>query len=696
MPKITQSTRSVSVSTPLGEDTLVFKSMSASEGMSQLFEYELELLSEQGNIDLNDMLGQSVTVSLETNTPAARGGKDRFFNGLVSRFSYAGTQDRYHLYQATLRPWFWNLTRTSNCRIFQEMTVPDIVAEVLRKNGFSDFEFSLSSGRYRTWTYCVQYRETDFNFICRLLEQEGIYFYFHHQDNQHFLAMTDSVSSHNSVGAIPYFPPQNNIRREGEFISEWYVASEVRPGKFVTDDFNYETPSTELEARLDNPESHAAADGEIYDYPGQYSKPNEGETYAQIRLQELQTPHIVAEATSNCLRVSVGELFDLENFPRDDQNREYLITSVTYQIKSDAYISGSGSTGENFYSCQFSCIDRTRQYRAPRLTPKPVVQGPQTAFVVGRKGEDIDTDKLGRVKVQFHWDRQGKMDEKSSCWVRVSQNWAGKNWGGVFLPRIGQEVIVDFLEGDPDRPIITGRVYNGENTPPYALPANKTQSGIKSRSSKKGSDDNFNELRFEDKKGEEEIYFHAEKDFTRMVENDDTLNVGNDQTREIHNNRTTTIKEGDDQLEIEKGHRNTLISEGNDTLEIKMGNHDIIVTQGNDTLSLEQGDMKVNIDVGKQVVKVAENIEMSSVNSSIKMDASTSIELSTKKCIIEALSSIELKVGGSSIKIEPAKVTIKSPQIAISADGKLDVKSPMTTVTGDGILTLKGGLTKIN
>jgi len=692
----TQSTRSVSVSTPLGGDVLLFKSMSASEGMSQLFEYELELLSEQSDIDLNDMLGQSVTVRLESVTPAAQGGKDRFFNGQVSRFSYAGTLDRYHLYQATLRPWFWNLTRTSTCRIFQEMTVPDIVAEVLRKNGFSDFEFSLSSGRYRTWTYCVQYRETDFNFICRLLEQEGIYFYFHHQDNQHFLAMTDSVSSHNSVGAIPYFPPRENARREGEFIHEWYVASEVCPGKFVTDDFNYETPKTELEARLDSPESHQGADGEIYDYPGEYSKPNEGETYAQIRLEELQTPHIVAEAASNCPRISVGELFNLENFPREDQNQEYLITSASYQIKSNAYISGSGSADEGLYSCQFSCIDRTRQYRAPRLTPKPVVQGPQTAFVVGRKGEEIDTDKLGRVKVQFHWDREGKMDEKSSCWVRVSQNWAGKLWGGVFLPRIGQEVIVDFLEGDPDRPIITGRVYNGENTPPYALPNNKTQSGIKSRSTKQGEEDNFNELRFEDKKGEEEVYFHAEKNFTRMVENDDTLNVGNDQTREIHNNRTTTIKEGDDQLEIEKGHRNTLISEGNDTLEIKMGNHDTIVTQGNDTLSLEQGDMKVNIDVGKQVVKVAENIEMSSVNSSIKMDGNNSIEMSTKKCIIEALSSIELKVGGSSIKIEPAKITIKSPQIAISADGKLDVKSPMTTVTGDGILTLKGGLTKIN
>ncbi|RLJ22298.1 type VI secretion system tip protein VgrG [bacterium endosymbiont of Escarpia laminata] len=652
--------------------------MSASEGMSQLFEYELELLSKQSDIDLNDMLGQSVTVLLKTDIPAAQGGKDRFFNGLVSRFSYVGTQDRYHLYQATLRPWFWNLTRTSNCRIFQEMTVPDIVAEVLRKNGFSDFEFSLSSGRYRTWRYCVQYRETDFNFICRLLEQEGIYFYFHHQENQHFLAMTDSVSSHNSVGAIPFFPPQENVRREGEFISKWYVASEVCPGKFVTDDFNYETPSTELEARLDQAESHAAADGEIYDYPGEYSKPNEGEAYAQIRLQELQTPHIVAEATSNCLRVSVGELFNLENFPRKDQNQEYLITSASYQIKSDAYISGSGSTGENLYSCQFSCIDRTRQYRAPRLTPKPVVQGPQTAFVVGRKGEEIDTDKLGRVKVQFHWDREGKMDEHSSCWVRVSQNWAGKKWGGVFLPRIGQEVIVDFLEGDPDRPIITGRVYNGENVPPYALPANKTQSGIKSRSTKQGSEDNFNELRFEDKKGEEEVYFHAEKDFNRMVENDDTLNVEHDQTRTIHNDREVTIEEGNDTLKIEKGKRDITISEGDDILLVSQGDHTITIGSGNQDVTIATN----------QDVSIGQNQDVS-IGQKCTMSVGSSL-------VIEAGTKIEIKVGASSIKIEPAKVTIKSPQIAISADGKLDVKSPMTTVTGDGILTLKGGLTKIN
>ncbi len=679
MSDITQSERSVSVSTPLGGDTLAFMSMSASEEMSQLFEYELELLSERSDIDLNDMLGQSVTVRLETEE-----NKDRFFNGLVSRFSYAGTQDRYYRYRASLRPWLWSLTRTSDCRIFQEMTVPDIVAQVLRKNGFSDFEFSLSSGRYRTWRYCVQYRETDFNFICRLLEQEGIYFYFHHQDNRHFLAMTDSVSSHNSVGTIPYFPPQENVRREEEFIDEWYVASEVRPGKFVTDDYNYEKPKTELEARLSNPASHQAADGEIYDYPGEYSEPGEGETYAQIRLEELQTPHIVAEATSNCRRVGVGELFELENFPREDQNREYLITSATYQIKSDAYVSGGGDTGGTVYSCQFSCIDRTRQYRAPRLTPKPVVQGPQTAFVVGPKGEEVHTDKLGRVKVQFHWDREGTLDENSSCWVRVSQSWAGKQWGGVFLPRIGQEVIVDFLEGDPDRPIITGRVYNGENLPPYALPTNKTQSGIKSRSTKQGSDDNFNELRFEDKKGEEEVSFHAEKDFKRMVENDDTLNVGHDQTRTIHNHRTVTIEEGDDVLKIKKGKRNTTI------------------TKGDDILLVESGDQKVEITSGSHLMKTGNSIEMETKKTVNK--SASSIDLKTKDCTIKASStvvikaskSIELKVGASSIKIEPAKVTIKSPQIAISADGTLDAKSPMTTVTGDGILTLKGGLTKIN
>jgi type VI secretion system secreted protein VgrG len=319
-----------------------------------------------------------------------------------------------------------------------------------------------------------------------------------------------------------------------------------------------------------------------------------------------------------------GMEFELEDFYFEEQNTKHYIVSASYVIEGDEIVSGMSGTGEVF-QCTFTAINSEQQFSSARKTQKPLIAGTQTAIVVGKEGEEIWTDKYGRVKVQFHWDRVGEENETSTCWIRVSQPMAGKNWGWVSLPRIGQEVVISFMEGDPDRPLITGRVYNAEQMPPYTLPANQTQSGIKTRSSKEGTADNFNEIRFEDKKGEEELYIHAEKDCNRVVENNDTLKVGfdkmdsGDQTIDIYNDRTTTIK------------------------------------QGNDT---------VNIDAGKSAT--------------------------------EAMTSIELKVGSNSIKIDQSGITIKGIIIKIEGTATADMKSPMTTVKGDGMLTLKGGMTMIN
>ncbi len=541
----TQANRFVSVKSPLGPDALLLLSMTGQEQLSNLFRYELDLVSEQASIDTNKILGDAATVVLQMPS-----GQPRYFNGFVSRFTNEGLDGGYTRFRATLVPWLWLLTRTSDCRIFQEKTVPDIIKEVFRDNGFSGFDDRLT-GSYRTWEYCVQYRETDFNFVSRLMEQEGIYYYFEHHDGHHVLVLADSISAHGpypGYDTIKFFPPGGSGHRDEETVSDWSVSHEVLPGSYVHNDFDFKAPKKNLVTLRKIAREHPAADGELYDYPGEFVEYGEGETYARTRIEELHARFEVTSGAADAHGLACGYTFELDNHPDPQQNREYLVTAATYSIESDAFGTGSSGTGGQAYTCQFSAMDTKQPYRPHRVTPKPIVQGPQTAIIAGKSGEEIWTDKYGRVKVQFHWDRYGKADESASCWIRVSQGWAGKNWGAMYIPRIGQEVIVEFLEGDPDRPIITGRVYNGDNMPPYTLPSNATQSGVKTRSSKGGSPANFNEIRFEDKKGEEHLYIHAEKDQNIVVENDRSDSVGHDETVTIGNDETVTI--GNDRTEI--------------------------------------------------------------------------------------------------------------------------------------------------
>ncbi len=526
--------RVMEIVTPLGEDVLLFHGMSAREEMSRLFEYQLDLLSMKDNVPLDDILGKNVTIKF-----ALPDDQTRYFNGYVTRFAQGGMYGRYHRYLATVRPWLWFLTRTADCRIFQEMKVPDIIKAVFADHPSADFKLELT-GSYRKWTYCVQYRETDFNFVSRLMEQEGIGYYFRHTDGHDTLVLTDSTSKHTPTAGyetLKFIAPHQQVKPDFEHVHTWDFQREIQPGVYVHDDYDLERPSVELKTNKALPRGYKPSDYEIYDYPGFYIQSSDGEQYASVRIDEMGTQFETAHAATNARGIQVGSLLTLEHHPRDDQNREYLIVGASYDLSFENYESLPEGGGTS-YQCSFVAMPTSQQFRPKRLTPKPFVQGPQTAVVVGPGGEEIYTDKYGRVKVQFHWDRRGKKDENSSCWVRVSSPWAGKGWGAVATPRIGQEVIVDFLEGDPDQPIITGRVYNAEQLPPFGFPAGAVISGVKSDTHK---GDGYNEMSLDDTAGKERVFIHGQYNMDTVVEHDQTSTIHNCRTDRVDVNDSESI-----------------------------------------------------------------------------------------------------------------------------------------------------------
>ena len=661
MPSYSQAERVISVKTPLPADTLLLKGVVATERLSSLFQFELDLLSDDFGVAPDRLIGRPMTISLRL-----LDGGTRFFNGICNRFAYAGTEDRLCRYRATLVPWLWLLTRSSDCRIYQDIQVPDIIKQVFRDAGFTDFEDKLS-GSYPTREYCVQYRETHFNFVSRLMEQYGIHYYFKHADGKHTLVLADAHGGHAPFPGhetIPFRPPSNIAVREQDYLFRWSQATALCTGAFAHDDYDFTSSRTDLLGQASNSLGHGHNALEMFDYPGAYANGEDGGAYARVRVEELQAEHVVGQGEGVSRGIAVGCLFKLAEHPIAELNREYLVTAAVHQLRSSEFLTKEAIDDLPVYQSTFEVMPSSQPFRPPRVTQKPAIHGLQTAEVVGKQGEEIWTDKFGRVKVQFHWDRHGKKNEDSSCWIRVASGWAGKNWGAVHIPRIGQEVVVSFLEGDPDRPLVVGSVYNDVQMPPYGLPSNQTQSGVKSRSSKGGAAADFNELRFEDKKGSEDVYFHAQKDFHRVVENNDDLVVMNNQTIEIKQNRTEVIKQGNEKITIQQGNRTEELGQGNEKLTIKMGNRTVQLDMGNDDLKLKMGNQTTKLDLGKSAT--------------------------------EAMQSIELKVGGSSIKIDQMGVTIKGMMIKIEGQVSVDVKGVMTTVKGDGMLTLKGGVTMIN
>jgi len=535
----TQTDRALQIETPLGPDVLLLRSVSGQEAISQLFRFQLELLSEtDDSIAFDSIVGKNVTIHLQTQDSY------RDFNGFISRFSQGSSDGRFTCYRAEMVPWLWFLTRKSDCRIFQQQSVPDIIQTIFKELSFSDFELRLY-GPFRKRDYCVQYRETDFNFVSRLMEEEGIYYFFEHHtdgsDSQVAAGKHVLVLANDPAGQKPC-PGQPKARcdfamgggRLDDLITDWRIEEEYRPSAWAHTDYNFETPSTDLMATVQDEGTY-----EIYDYPGIYAKKSDGTQLAKTRLQETLAFKKRVSGKSNCRYFTTGSTVEVTDHYRNDMNQKWMMTAVYHQCSmGEAY--GSGGNDEGFfYSNTFECIPADVPFRPMRVTPKPSVQGCQTALVVGPGGEEIYTDKYGRVKVQFHWDRKGKKNESSSCWVRVSYPWAGKSWGGIHIPRIGQEVIVDFLEGDPDQPIIVGRVYNAEQMAPWGLPAKAVISGLKSNSTKGGG--GYNEISMDDTKGTELINIHAQYDQHKKIEHDEVVSVGHDRTESVGNNETITI-----------------------------------------------------------------------------------------------------------------------------------------------------------
>jgi type VI secretion system secreted protein VgrG len=544
----------VTVDTPLS-DELRFLSLRASAELGRMPRCELTFVSKRADIDIGRILGKRVRVSLRV--PKA---KPRVFGGYVVAFRQTGMRGRLHVYEAAVRPWLWLLARRSNCRIFQNKTVEEIVKAVFADPVYKGLEFGeikwkANARAHPPREYCVQYRESDFNFVSRLLEDEGIYYWFQDKDGKESLILTDTLAAHESVAgceSLPYGAVMT-AAPDIEYVSEWRVNHVIETRNWLLTDYDFKHPSRPLQKQAVKhmPGFDAFTGLENFDYPGGYVEADHGESRAKSRADELRIEGSVpddpdinwhqVDARTNGKNVRAGTLLKLARHPRADQNVQYLVTRTHYEIDLADYEAFDGAQ-TNRCECWFSAIDAKQPFAPARTARKPFVQGPQTALVVGPGGDEIYTDHYGRVKVQFFWDRQGKRDENSSCWIRVSQPWAGKGWGAIAIPRMGQEVIVDFLEGDPDRPIITGRVYNAEQMPPYDLPANMTQTGIKSRSSKGGSGANCNEFRFEDKKGAEQVLLHAEKNQDIEVENDESHWVGHDRTKNIDNDETTHVK----------------------------------------------------------------------------------------------------------------------------------------------------------
>lgn len=635
----TQSQREIAIDTPLGEDVLLLARMTGYEELGRPFEYQLELLSENHEIPLKDLIGQNVTVRLEM----PQQNRTRYFNGFVSRFAHVGARERFAVYHAEVRPWIWLLTRTSDCRIFQDLSVPDIIKTVFRDFGFTDFEESLS-GQYDAMPYIVQYRETSFDFVTRLMEREGIYYYFKHENGKHKLMLADGQSSHTRVEdckTVRYFPRDDGTRRIEEHIYAWQVTQELRSGSVALNDYDFVRPRAPMETRAAIAREHALAQFELYDYPGAYASTSVGERNARLRIEQEACRHELATGRMDARPLGVGDLVEMIEYPRQDQNREYLIVSARHHLFSDEFGTGGGS--DEPYDCEFTVIESKQPYRLTSLTEIPEISGPQTATVVGKAGEEIWTDEHGRVKVQFHWDRYGSADENSSCWIRVSEAWSGKGYGTVFLPRIGQEVIVEFLEGDPDQPVITGRLFNGLAKHPYALPGSATMSTIKTLSSKGGS--GFNEIRFEDKADSEQIFIHAQKDMDVRVLNDGMEWTGNNHNTIIKNNHNVHV-ENNQNIKID----NDVMTEIGKDLHTKISGKEAKQVTGSVSL-------KVDGDVIEKL-----GAKLSTV-------ATGDIYLKGMNVVIEGSGGLTIKCGSSYVVCDASGVTIKGSMVTV--DGSM-------------------------
>jgi len=699
MPPIDQSSRPLAIQTPLGDNIVGLRSFRVQERLGQPFVIDAELSSNDPDIKFDDIVGHSVLIRLDVGRA-----EPRFWHALVSRFTYVAHQGGFFHYRATLVPWVWGLTRSTDCRIFQELSPTDIVQNVFREFGSKDFELRLS-GDYPVYPFCVQYRETDLNFVSRVLETEGIAYYFKHTEDKGQLVLADAKAAYELAADhenLRFYEGESFESRNEQDIVSWHIEHEVQPTQYALADYNYLKPKLLSGGALSEiAKSYGLNGRQRYDFPGGYDVPAEGTRLSRIRLEELHVNCEVVQARSLRLSLGAGDLFSLTQHPREDQNREYLVTAI--DLTCDAGEFSSDKTAPLRSECQLTAIPSTQPYRPARLAQKPLVHGPQPAVVVGPPGEEIFTDEQGRVKVQFMWDRDGKTDDKSSFWIRVAQGWAGKKWGSIFLPRIGHEVLVEFMEGDPDRPVLTGSVYNGANTPPYALPAEKTKSTIKSSSTPGGG--GFNEIRFEDKKGEEQIFVHGEKNSDTRIKNDTYEWVGhdrhlvvkNDQVEDVGNDRHEKLTR-DHVEEIGRDHHLTI--KGKEAIAITGSRSEKISDDVIEEYAKNQSTQvtkNLYLKAENIVIEATKNITINVGGSFIAIESGGIKIGTTGDIILEATGNIAQKATADLTLEATANVSVKGTAgLKLESPAMAELKSASTTVKGDGMVTIQGGLVKIN
>ncbi len=613
-----------------GQDfQLIFDGLKGTEELGQPFFYELDMTSGKLVGDVTKLIGASATVTLKQSDDS----DTKYLNGVVTRVVSEGLARGTYSYRIELRPWLWLLTRTADCRIFQNKSAFDIITGLFRDAGFSDFQDKRQNSSGSTQLdYCVQYRESTFDFSMRLMEQFGIYYFFTHDDGKHTLVFADDPNSHTELtDKIPFQFDTTEMRTVKDHIWEWTSDFSLHSGKFTARDYNFTTPTADLTSKTVKTATYQHPDYEVFEYPGLYTDTSEGQSFTDVAMQAIVADRQVFHGSSNCRKLHAGWKFKLDKYKDTSLNKAYLIKSAEIAISLAEGLATTEDQGEaiDTYRVILRAIPGDVPFRLHRKTPRPMIRGPQTAVVVGSSGDEIYTDQYARIKVKFFWDRAEVSDEDRTCWIRVSQPWAGGSFGAMVIPRVGMEVVVEFLEGNPDRPIITGVVYNANQQVPYSLPGDKNKTSFKTNSTKGGG--GFNELRFDDTKGSEEVFFQAQYDYNKKVLNNETVTVTKD---------TTTT--------VQQGNRSVTVSKGNDSLTVSTGNNSVTVSTGDH-----------------------------------------SVTVSTGKSSITATTSITLTSGGSSIQISPSGITISAPQISATADASM-------SLDGGGTMSLTAGMISIN
>ncbi|MCF6338533.1 MAG: type VI secretion system tip protein VgrG [Gammaproteobacteria bacterium] len=640
MSDFTQDSRLIAVDTPLGKDVLLLASFDGAEFISRPFEFQLTALSLNLEIKPEDLIGKPITVKIQNE-------HGRVFHGLVSKFSFGEiTSSSFRKYHLVMVPWLQFLFHTENRRIFQNKNSKDIISQVFADLGFSDFDFRANGGEPRE--YCVQYGESDLDFVSRLLEEEGYAYYFTHEEDKHTLIIVDKANAYDECAETNLTCSKGSTPNAE--IQSWEHHYEFRKGGWIVNDFNFKEPKKSQESETKSKSKFANnSKFKHYEYPDLYDV-GSGADLVKIRMEAEEAPMDTVSGSSNCSTFYAGGFFKLDKHDAKNEQGSYTLLQVEHHASDSSYY--TGENGETGYSNKFDCISSDVHFRPTREHQRPVMKGPQSAIVTGPAGEEIYIDEFGRIKAQFIWDREGKNDENSSCFLRVMQAWAGNGWGTSFIPRIGHEVIVTFLDGDPDRPIVTGTVYNGVNKPPYS---SKTQSGIKTHSTKSGTAANFNELRFEDKKGSEQVYIHAEKNLDTMVENDETLTVDNDRTKIIKNDENSTI-ENDRNKTVNNNQTETI--KKNKTIDVGKDHKETI--QANMTITVDK-DLKESVR-GKYLEDVTKDYGLRA--KAITMNADDKITIQTGSAKIVMTSNGDITLSGKTINIKGSgNVVIKGSKV---------------------------------